>query len=529
MHLLATLPGEIADGSAPVDLGQSPGEIVVLTAADSEIASLAAARRVLADYPALRLASLLKLTHNLSVDLYADQVIANAKLVIVRLLGGRGYWPYGVDQLVAICRARNIKLALLPGDDQPDPELAELSSLPREDAHRLWQYLVHGGPANAVEFLRNAAALIGAGQDWREPAPILRAGLYYPGLAQPTLADIQRAWEQPRPVVPVVFYRALLQSSDLAPIDALVTSLDHTGLNALPIYVTSLKDAVALETLRTLLAQAPPAIILNLTGFSVGAANDPFAAIGCPVLQVVLSGGTEESWRAGTRGLSARDIAMQVALPELDGRVLTRAIAFKGVRQRDEATQADEIGYVPVPDRADLVAELAAAWVHLAQSPAAERRVALILANYPNRDGRIGNGVGLDTPAATVAILRALNEAGYRVANTPRDSAALMAALLAGPTNDWRALDARDSDERLQLIDYTAFFGTLPAALQKQVTERWGPPEGDPFFREGTLDCGTFRIPALRFGNIVVGVQPARGYNIDPAASYQRSGLGAAA
>ncbi len=247
------------------------------------------------------------------------------------------------------------------------------------------------------------------------------------------------------------------------------------------------------------------------------------------MLQVVLSGGTEESWRAGTRGLSARDIAMQVALPELDGRVLTRAIAFKGVRQRDEATQADEIGYVPCPT----------APISSPSSPppgstsrnrprpsAAWRSSSPII---PTATAASAMASALDTPAATVAILRALNEAGYRVANTPRDSAALMAALLAGPTNDWRALDARDSDERLQLIDYTAFFGTLPAALQKQVTERWGPPEGDPFFREGTLDCGTFRIPALRFGNIVVGVQPARGYNIDPAASYRRSGFGAAA
>ncbi len=213
-------------------------------------------------------------------------------------------------------------------------------------------------------------------------------------------------------MAPIVFYRALLQSSDLAPIDALVASLDRAGLNALPIYVTSLKEPVALETLRTLLDQAPPAIILNLTGFSVvpGRQSDPFAAIGCPVLQVVLSGGTEPAWRDGTRGLSARDIAMQVALPELDGRMLTRAIAFKGVRRRDDATEADEIGYVPVPDRADFVADLAAAWVRLAQTPSAERRVALILANYPNRDGRIGNGVGLDTPASRRGVLRALNE-----------------------------------------------------------------------------------------------------------------------
>ena len=149
MHLLAVQPGAIADGSEAVDLGQTPGDIVVLSAADTELAMLADSRAALpyADFPSLRLANLMQLGHNMSVDLYAEDVIAKAKLVIVRLLGGRGYWPYGVEQIGEACRKTNISLAFLPGDDQPDAELAELSTLPPEALHRLWQYCVHGGPA----------------------------------------------------------------------------------------------------------------------------------------------------------------------------------------------------------------------------------------------------------------------------------------------------------------------------------------------------------------------------------------------
>src|SRR6266478_982810 len=211
MHLLATEPGIIADGSAAVDLGQSPGDIVVLASADTEIALLAAAqgRRRAADpaAPRLRLAPVMRLGHNFSIDLYMEQV-AQARLVIARLLGGGAYWPYGVERLVETCRDHGIPLALLPGDDKPDPELAELSTVPQAACRRLWRYLAEGGPGNADNFLRYAATLVrpaaphpptasprvppsprmrgeGWGEglldtDWAEPAPLLRAGLYWP-------------------------------------------------------------------------------------------------------------------------------------------------------------------------------------------------------------------------------------------------------------------------------------------------------------------------------------------------------------
>src|SRR5580700_9910471 len=144
MHLLATEPGIIGDGEAAVDLAQTPGDVVVLSSADTEIALLAAAqRRRRAQDPAapqLRLAPLLRLGHNFSVDLYMETV-ARARLVIARLLGGTAYWPYGVERLVETCRTQGIPLALLPGDDKPDPELARLSSLPFGACRRLWRYL----------------------------------------------------------------------------------------------------------------------------------------------------------------------------------------------------------------------------------------------------------------------------------------------------------------------------------------------------------------------------------------------------
>jgi cobaltochelatase CobN len=532
MHLLAAQAGTIADGSEAVDLAQNPADIVILSAADSEIACLAAAQRRLSDamtdWPSLRLANLARLGHNYSVDLYVERVIARARLVVVRILGGRGYWRYGVDRVAALCRERGIALALLPGDERPDPDLAGSSTVPQEAAQRLWRYLAEGGIGNAEHCLRYAASLIGRGDTaWREPAPLLRAGLYWPGEALPDLAAIGSNWRADAPVAAIVFYRALVQSGNTAPVDALIVALAARGINPLPLFVQSLKDAQGAAIVAEILAAAPPDIVLNASGFALsspGAARSatPFDPFDCPVLQIVFSGGSLEAWRAGARGLGASDIVMNVVLPEVDGRIVTRALSFKDGAVRDALTEADLVAYRPVADRIAFVADLARNWLRLRRKPADERRIAIVLANYPNRDGRIGNGVGLDTPAGTIEVLRAMAAAGYDVPAIPPDGEALVARLLAGPTN---GAPGRIAEESLARSDYAAFFATLPRSVQDAVNARWGAPERDPFFRESRLDCGSFAIPAFRLGKVALGLQPARGYNIDPAASYHAPDL----
>ena len=510
MHLLAAKPGSIDDGSAAIDLGQEPGDLVILSAADSELACLAAAWRRLAPAPcSLRLANLLRLGHPLSVDLYVETVIARAGAVVVRLLGGRGYWPYGLDEIAAACRAGNIPLAVLPGDDRPDPDLARDTTMAAESADRLWRYLMWGGIDNAEQALRFLGGL-----DWLEPKPLPPAGRY------PEAPAITSG----RPVAALVFYRALVLAGDTEVIDAQLAALTAQGIEAYGLFVHSLKDPLSAGIVASALAETPPDVILNATGFAVAAPGrpeeTPFAAADCPVVQVILSSGSEAAWRDGDHGLGPRDIAMNVALPEVDGRIVSRAISFK-TAQRDPATQCDLARHAPLADRVEFVARLAAGWARLRRRPVAERRIALVLANYPNRDGRLGNGVGLDTPAATMVVLEALAAAGHEVADIPRDGNALIARLQRGPTNDWRALSGREGGETLALADYRAFFAELPAAVQDTVTARWGAPERDPFFVPGQ----GFRLAAIRCGRVLVGIQPARGYNIDPAASYHDPAL----
>ena len=299
MHLLAAAPGSVDDGSEAIDLGQTPGDILILTAADTEIAALAEANRAriaaTPDAPSLRLANYLRLGHNMSVDLYVDDVVRRARLVVCRLLGGRGYWAYGVDEIAAACRAANVPVAFLPGDDQPDAELAGLTSLDADAAHRLWQYLVHGGIANAENFLAFAESLIGRNTRWHEPASLMRAGLYWPGESDPSLASLQQRWRAGAPVAGLLFYRALMQAANLAPVDALVDALAARGMNPLPIHAASLKDPLAAAMIAETFAAAPPDVILNATGFALSApgaplARGPLADTDAPVLQPVFAG-----------------------------------------------------------------------------------------------------------------------------------------------------------------------------------------------------------------------------------------------
>ena len=523
MHLLQAKPGTAADETEAVDLGQTPGDIVFLSAADTELASLARARTGFGDgFPSVRLANLMQLAHPMSVDLYVDSVVAHAEIVIARVLGGAGYWPYGVEQLVDTCAAASIPLALLPGDDQPDPEFAALGTVSAAVTHRLWQYCVHGGLVNSRSLLAFAADLIGHPAQWLEPAPLPRAGIWQPGNPACGLDDVVSRWVEGAPATAIVFYRAHVQADNVAPIDALVHALHERGVNALPLYVSSLKDPVSADLVARMLEGADIDLVLNATGFAVSTPGaqrraSPFDACGRPVLQVVLAGGDEESWAKGTQGLSARDIAMNVALPEVDGRIISRAVSFKAEDRFDALTQCSVVRYAPRPDRVEFTADMARAWIDLARTQAGERRIGIVLANYPNRDGRLGNGVGLDTPAGTLELLRAMAAAGYGVDAIPRDGNTLVEALAAGPTN--AGVAARTIRERLPLDDYRAFFASLPAGVRRAVGERWGEPERDPLFVE-TAEGPAFAMPVLGFGNVMVGLQPARGYHIDPSATY---------
>jgi cobaltochelatase CobN len=285
-------------------------------------------------------------------------------------------------------------------------------------------------------------------------------------------------------------------------------------------------------------------LLLNTTSFSVAKLEtetpqvDLWQQIDVPVLQVISSSGTKEQWQSQFQGLSPRDLAMNVALPEVDGRIISRAVSFKAVEAWNSQLETDVVVYEPVSDRIDFIADLAVNWMRLQQTPPPERRIALILANYPNRDGRLANGVGLDTPASCIEILKALQQAGYRVDDIPKTGDELIQRLTAGVTNDPEGLALRPVRQELSVEEYQQYFSTLPSSVQQQISDRWGEclvGEGErERGREGEREIilspshpliPSFPIPGIQLGNVFVGIQPARGYDLDPSLNYHAPDL----
>src|SRR5262245_42166301 len=433
MHLLATSSTTLDEIVEPIDLGQTPGDLAVLSFADSDLASLAAAWAMERDVlPSLRLASLRDLRHPMSVDLWIDRVALHAKVILVRLLGGLEWWRYGVERLSALARERGIALAVIPGEDRDDLRLAEASTLPQHELDALLCFFREGGRENMRALLRRLAGHAGIALDAVEPRPVPRMAGYLPGAGAVDFDALADSLAPHRPVAAILFYRSMLLAADTAAIDALCEALAARGVAPAPLVITSLKDAAAAEFLRTALARLRPAVIITTTAFATGGdpgAPTPLDDAGVPVLQVVIATTKRAAWRESARGLGVSDLAMHVVLPELDGRILTGAIAFKDALPLHDGLAFAALANRPEPDRITMVADRVAALVRLQATPRRERRVALLMPDYPGAPGRTGYAVGLDVPGSVVAVLSDLAAADYAVNAAPRTPQALLASL----------------------------------------------------------------------------------------------------
>jgi cobaltochelatase CobN len=492
---------------------QTPAPIVVLTAADTDILAIAQALDHLPQgFPALRVANLLQLQQQLSIDTYADAVLRHAQVIVVRLLGGQAYWPYGLEVVQETVAKTGAALIVLPGDDRPDLGLMHQSTVSLTVANQLWRYFTEGGVQNLAQGLQYLGHVtLNCPYQPLPPQPVPKVGVY-PWNGSPTAGGR----------VGLLFYRAHYLAGNSAVIDALCEAIAQRGLVPVPLFVSSLREAEVQEAIRQQWGQQPVDLVLNTTGFSLAKLEaealdlELWRSLNVPVFQVILSSGTEAQWQAEWRGLLPRDVAMNVALPEVDGRIITRAVSFKASQRRHPQIETDVVQYVPRPDRIAFVADLAAHWVALRQTPRRDRRLALILANYPSRDGRLANGVGLDTPESVVRILQTLAAAGYGVDALPAHGDELMTWLTQGITHDPDSWALRPARHSLNRAAYQAYWQSLPENVRQGIGDRWSSLEALP---------AAIPIPGLQLGSVFVGIQPPRGYDQDPSLNYHAPDL----
>ncbi|MFI6518360.1 cobaltochelatase subunit CobN [Spirillospora sp. NPDC050679] len=441
-------------------------------------------------------------------------LVEGADLIVVRLLGGRRAWEEGLDALLAGPRP----VVVLSGEQQPDAELMELSTVPAGVSAEAHAYLAHGGPGNLADlhnFLSDTVLLTGHG--------------FGPPTPTPTWGVLEReARRTEGPLVGVLYYRAHHLAGNTAFVEALCTAVEDAGGRALPIFCASLRtaDDELLATLGT--ADALVVTVLAAGGtrpaFASAGGDDEawdvgaLAALDVPILQGLCLTSERAAWEANDDGLSPLDTATQVAVPEFDGRLITVPFSFKEI---------DEDGlsvYAADPERAARVAGIAVKHATLRHIPTAERRIALMLSAYPTKHARIGNAVGLDTPASVIALLNAMRERGYEIGDDfPTEGDALMHALIAagGQDADWLTeAQLTGNPIRIPAARYKQWYATLPEDLREGIERHWGPPPGELFVDDSADPEGEIVLAALRSGNIVIMVQPPRGFGENPVAIY---------
>ncbi|WP_433260231.1 cobaltochelatase subunit CobN [Micromonospora vinacea] len=475
--------------------------ILLLSTADTD---LLAARASGADY---RLANPARVT--------ADEVPAlldGVALAVVRLLGGRQAWPDGLATVLAT----GVPTVVLGGEALPDAELMAISTVPSGVVTQALAYLVEGGPDNLgqlARFLSDTVLLTGEG--FAPPAPTPAYGVHGEHPADPD-----------RPTVGIVFYRAHALAGNTDFVDVLADAVHKAGGNPLPIFCGSLRGLTAgagplglfarCDALLVTVLAAGGAVAADASGggdedaWDVGA----LAALDVPVIQALCLTSTRAQWADSDAGLSPLDAAMQVAIPEFDGRIVTVPFSFKQI-------DADGLSvYAADAERAARVAGIAVRHARLRYVPHADKRVAVVLSSYPTKHSRVGNAVGLDTPASAVRLFAALAEAGYDLGDAPPpdDGDALIHALIAAGGHDVEWLTPEQlaaAEARIPGQTYRRWFDQVPAELRERMREHWGEPPGE-LYTEG----GDVVLAGLRFGNVVLLIQPPRGFGENPIAIY---------
>ncbi len=479
--------------------------------------------------------------------------LEDAGVVILRLLGGKQSMPQLFDQLVRDCRVRGIPLIALPGHQEWDEDLVTACTVPVAEVETAFAYLMRGGVQNLENlFFFLSDTYLGSDYGHEAPSHIPWEGLYHPDVAQGTEVDdyIRDRFQAGKPRIALLFYRAHWMSGNLLTIDSLIHRLEALGANVLPLFSYSLKhnpeeDGQGNRTFTEYLADPDgvPKVdcIITTMGMSMSelSTEGPTIAAGwtvdyldkldVPIIQGIISTGTEEDWQESSLGLGPIDTAMSIALPEFDGRIISVPISFKQETGHSGASSgAAKLSgrmqrYVPREDRVDYLARLSIKWADLRLKENSEKRIAIILSNYPTKDARIGNAVGLDTPVSVVRILNAMKTAGYHVTDIPESGDELVHRIIERCSNDRDSL----TEEQLKMAvghvtsrQYAEWFQGFPAKVVQEMTEAWGEPPGQVYRTNGSL-----AIAGIDLGNVFIGLQPPRGFGENPIAIYHSPDL----
>ncbi len=470
-------------------------------------------------------------------ELLAHQ-LTSTRIIVLRVLGRLGSVP-GFSDLLRHAKNQQLHLIVISGTGEPDPELAAASTVPADVLHQVQRYFQAGGSVNMAQLLRYLSdhfLLTGFGYD--APVDLPEHGIYHPDLSQDASIDDWLAVRKPELAsVGIVFYRAHWMSGNTRFIDALVNELEKRGLNVLPVFTSSLRAGQNDNTLPTALGYfsgkqgAHIDVLINTTAFAMGeitpGGSTPagwsvavLEQLNVPVLQAITSGMMQQQWEQSARGLNPLDAAMNVVLPEFDGRIITVPLSFKALTS---GLSNELIEYEPVQDRVARIAGIASRFARLKRLNNADKHIAFVFTNSNSKASQIGNAVGLDAPASLMQILQAMQNDGYNIGNLPVSGTALIHELIDRCSYDNTYLTSEQLNHaigRVPAAQYQSWFEDLPVEMQAKMNAQWGAAPGEAYVHDGHI-----ALAGMELGNSFVALQPPRGYGMDPDAIYHQPDL----
>jgi cobaltochelatase CobN len=522
------------------DMPERQAQIVLLTHASNDLTVLHHALAQLPpQFPSLDGINLQALGSDSEMAALLAHQLKAAHIVILRVLGRLGSVP-GVAELVGQARRQGTHLIAISGTGEADPELAAISTVAPDVLSHCVEYFQAGGSANLAQLLRYLSDhLLMTGFGFEPAHRLPEHGIYHPDLAPGATAEDWLALRAPdQPSVGIVFYRAHWMSGNTRFVDALLDALEKRGMSVLPVFTSSLRSGAGES------GELPAAlryfrgahgthvdVLINTTSFAMGEITPGGATpagwsvgvletLDVPVLQAITSGMTLGQWQQSARGLNPLDAAMNVVLPEFDGRIISVPVSFKA---RAAGMPSEAIEYEPVFERVARVAGIAARFARLRRVPNADKRVAFMFTNSSSKAAQIGNAVGLDAPASLMRILQAMRAAGYAVGDLPVDGTALIHQLVARCSYDDIYLtneQLANAAGRVPAAQYAAWFAALPRDMQERMVAQWGEAPGEAYVHDGHLV-----LAGIELGNTFVALQPPRGYGMDPDAIYHQPDL----
>ncbi|QCC46693.1 cobaltochelatase subunit CobN [Halobellus limi] len=485
------------------------------------------------------------------VDAFLDE-IDDATAAVFWLHGAEDSMP-GYDHAVERLNDAGVPLVV---KSTGDAYALEDTSVAAEDRDRVYEYLERGGTVNVANCLRFLADEYGEvdGEDggidreYDDPVTLPTEGVYHPDYPGASYEELAAELDPSTPTVAVWFYESHWTHENTRYVDAQVRAVEAQGADALPIFCNPATDTdeqwdAERVTEEWLLDDGDPVVDAVLSSFMFSlsmdergraaddegeSAEDVFLdRLGVPVVQTVTTMRSRSRYASSDTGVMGFELALSVALPEFDGNVVTHPISGKERTDDEAGIGSAPKQHFPIDDRVDHAARLAVNWARLRHVPNGEKDVAVVLHNYPPSDDGIGTAFGLDSPESTVNLLEELGARGYDLGggdgsdaspSLPDSGQALVERLTDQLTLDDRWVapeDVRDlSVDIVSPEQYREWFDDLDERFRENVRDEWGEAPDRPF-----------AIPGVEFGNVLVTVQPPRGFGMDPSKVYHDSDL----